>query len=68
MNKVKVSFNAKPDLVEYLKNTSDEKDISVTEFLTKLISAGKFIEEVQRSKEKIYVGKDVDHLRQVEFR
>lgn len=66
--KVKVSFNVKPDLADYLKKEAAEKKMSVTELLTRLISAGKFVEETQDGKEKIFVGRDVEHLRQVEFR
>lgn len=68
MSKVKVSFNVNPELAEYLKNRAEEKGVSVTELLTKFISAGKFVEEAEDKKEKIFTGSDTEHLRQVVFR
>jgi len=65
---IKVSCNVSTELVEYLKKRAGEKDVSVTEFLTKLISAGKFVEEAEERQEKIFTGRDSDHLRQVVFR
>jgi len=66
--KVKISFNAKPSLAELLKEGAEKEDVTVTEYLTKLISNGMFIQETLDKKENIYVGKDINKLREVLFK
>lgn len=66
--KVKISFNAKPSLAELLKEGAEKEDVTVTEYLTKLISNGMFIQETLDKKENVYVGKDINKLREVLFK
>ena len=66
-DKVKITFNAKPELAEYLIKRAESKGISITRFLTTLISKGKFIQDSINSGDNIYVGLDIDNLRQVDF-
>ena len=55
-------------MAELLKEGAEKEDVTVTEYLTKLISNGMFIQETLDKKENIYVGKDINKLREVLFK
>ena len=68
MSKIKISFNAKKALAAKLKENAEKESITVTEYLTKVISNGIFIEESLLNEDKVYVGKDSSELKEVLFK
>lgn len=68
MSIVKVTFNVKEDISEFLTRTAEEKGVTVTELLGRIISNGIFLDQVDKKGQMIFTGSDINNLRRVIFK